>query len=87
MMGYGRRGCTSWLPGKDSNLKWVIQSHQCYHYTTRQLMEVILPHFALQSYAGGAARLEVFEVGAGVEPDGAKTNPGKEDRGKRTDAR
>ena len=31
-----------WLPGKDSNLKWVIQSHQCYRYTTRQLVEDIL---------------------------------------------
>ena len=31
------RECTEvWLPRKDSNLDKVIQSHLCYHYTTRQ---------------------------------------------------
>lgn len=27
--------CLRWLPGKDSNLEWLIQSQLCYHYTTR----------------------------------------------------
>lgn len=26
----------NWLPSKDSNLELVVQSHPCYHYTTRQ---------------------------------------------------
>ena len=26
----------TWLPGKGSNLEWLIQSQLCYHYTTRQ---------------------------------------------------
>ena len=30
-----------WLPRKDSNLDKVIQSHLCYHYTTRHLFHLI----------------------------------------------
>ena len=32
-----RMARNEWLPRKDSNLDKVIQSHLCYHYTTRHL--------------------------------------------------
>ena len=35
------KGYRSWLPSLDSNQGCVIQSHECYHYTTRQYFELI----------------------------------------------
>jgi hypothetical protein len=37
----GSRGRLDWLPGKGSNLEWLIQSQLCYHYTTRQRTTII----------------------------------------------
>lgn len=37
----GLRETLGWLPGKDSNLEWLIQSQLCYHYTTRQRSNII----------------------------------------------
>ena len=35
------QGSGSWLPSLDSNQGCVIQSHECYHYTTRQCFGLI----------------------------------------------
>ena len=37
----GRARGVSWLPSLDSNQGCVIQSHECYHYTTRQSVDPV----------------------------------------------